>query len=903
MESIKTLCNYVKSLEVLNNQKTSSISRIRKLQKQIDTTIVQSLNGQIELTSAIISNYKDAVNMLLQNSDLSVMSEQRVRVTHTVINFQLTAPEERVILSFDENSRSLPERGIIIQPLWKVKFKDGSTGYAIFSDASDTDLATVLQAQEAPILNTVPDSALELVDITVNIENIHDRDLTQVFATLEKPGLVSRQLRDVNIDTDPALQGLTVEQKEILKEAVQNDTLESVIAELGLTSIALGPHANPDYSDFKRFKVLKKDGTEVSVTVSMPIITWGGEDIKGIPLRNDKKNADKHNRLDDGTCYVVDLGGRDPVIRDGRPNPLPATKYVNNGPPGATDGEGALERYKGGKCFGINTTKSTQTFKATHFEKDGEITVEVPAESALWSLDRAAFEQEGRRHVYYTVFSASRPPAAGYMGVPLSTKQNRVGRGKGVIASGVTMADGVSATGKLFMKQDINGAILEDGVEVGSGLKGLTSSFNGHGMHPKELLKFLQDNTFVKGTQYLTIPANATLDTVEDVLIPAGEFVPRLSNGVASLYQFGNGKYVQDGGPNRFQPGIVPFLPGTPAYTPIWHILWAFFNCGSIWCEGVQYEITNVARTNSPTMWTTPNKNVSVSAPKPNASNSEESGYSPAHPSTFDPVQLRCGLKDARCTEYIDTHKGVVDSEISLSMVDDLVKLNNLFITDAPPGAMEGWVKYLIVNCPLPVVVDTSVTILDNTSVPDNTVIQPTVVADRPVCNCDREKTFISINGVLNSGWVDEDVSGLDHDIPKKPLFFKVGDRIKIASTSTTAHGVALRFDDMTAGVNFDITGSFEEQQDEVLVEIKTLIDIHNEEDIEYNPIAFTSEFTEFQNGLPITFKTKANVNPLAFPDGITIAEFTIKNNTLGRTGTIMCPVHSTDMFFTFQIC
>ena len=78
---------------------------------------------------------------------------------------------------------------------------------------------------------------------------------------------------------------------------------------------------------------------------------------------------------------------------------------------------------------------------------------------------------------------------------------------------------------------------------------------------------------------------------------------------------------------------------------------------------------------------TTPNKNVSVSAPKPSASNSEESGYSPAHPSTFDPVQPRCGLKDARCTEYIDTHKGVVDSEISLSMVDDLVKLNNLFIT------------------------------------------------------------------------------------------------------------------------------------------------------------------------------------------------------------------------------
>ena len=600
MESIKTLCNYVKSLEVLNNQKTSSISRIRKC-KSKSTLPSCNRNGQIELTSAIISNYKDAVNMLLQNSDLSVMSEQRVRVTHTVINFQLTAPEERVILSFDENSRSLPERGIIIQPLWKVKFKDGSTGYAIFSDASDTDLATVLQAQEAPILNTVPDSALELVDITVNIENIHDRDLTQVFATLEKPGLVSRQLRDVNIDTDPALQGLTVEQKEILKEAVQNDTLESVIAELGLTSIALGPHANPDYSDFKRFKVLKKDGTEVSVTVSMPIITWGGEDIKGIPLRNDKKNADKHNRLDDGTCYVVDLGGRDPVIRDGRPNPLPATKYVNNGPPGATDGEGALERYKEENVLVLiqrNQRKPSKQLTLRKTEKSPWKYLQNP-HCGRWTEPHLSKKDAD---MYTILFLVHQDPSSRIHGCPTFNKTESCWTREGVIASGVTMADGVSATGKLFMKQDINGAILEDGVEVGSGLKGLTSSFNGHGMHPKELLKFLQDNTFVKGTQYLTIPANATLDTVEDVLIPAGEFVPRLSNGVASLYQFGNGKYVQDGGPNRFQPGIVPFLPGTPAYTPIWHILWAFFNCGSIWCEGVQYEITNVARTNSPTM-------------------------------------------------------------------------------------------------------------------------------------------------------------------------------------------------------------------------------------------------------------------------------------------------------------
>jgi len=169
------------------------------------------------------------------------------------------------------------------------------------------------------------------------------------------------------------------------------------------------------------------------------------------------------------------------------------------------------------------------------------------------------------------------------MGAVGAPKQNRLGRGRGEIASGVTLANGVSKTGKTFNIQDENGAILDnDNNEVPSELKGLTCHYDGHALDPVDFLEFLETNDFSKGTQYLTIPANATLETVEDVLIPAGQFVPQITQALATLMQFVNGKYIHDGGPARFQAGLIPFMPGTPAYTPEWHINWIVYNCGEI---------------------------------------------------------------------------------------------------------------------------------------------------------------------------------------------------------------------------------------------------------------------------------------------------------------------------------
>jgi len=553
----------------------------------------------------------------------------------------------------------------------------------------------------------------------------------------------------------------------------------------------------------KRFNLEVDEENTIVVTASMAVVSWG-DDVFGIPLRDVNGPKDVSNRKDDGKCYIVDMGGIDPVIRKGTPNPLPATRYHNNGPDGATENEGALDRYKGGKCVGINTTNNVMTIRTFLFESDGMVDIDVPPQSGIWKLDRATFDG-GNSHAYYTVFSASRAPAAGFMGVVLAPKQNRLGRGRGEIAPGVTLANGISHTGKTFNLQNSDGPILdENGNETPSNLKGVTCSFDGHGMAGRDLLKFLIDSSFEKGTQYLTIPTDATLETVEDVLIPEGQFIPQITQAIGTLMQFANGKYIQDGGPTRFQSGLIPFMPGTLAYTPEWHINFIFYNCGEVECDGKTYPIEEPATSTERVDWIKPSQNASFGPPGPNPNNSRESGYSPAHPDTFDPVQLRCGIKGRRCLDYINKLEGSVNGEITLSMLPTLERQNKIFFTEAPPGGMRGWVKFLVVNCPLPVVVHINVE-------------GEEVVASAPVsndsgecvtCSCNRQSTTISINGDLNPIWLEEDTEGNDISIGERVLKLKVGDNIVIRSTTGTVHGVSFRLDNMEAHntVNNDLT-------------------------------------------------------------------------------------------------
>lgn len=909
----RQLCDMIESLEKVDLSVTNKVANIRNLIRQINDVKDQVLSGEVELTEEEVAEYQAVVDSAVAGKMVNLVTN--VETEHSIQMFQLGASADNVSMKIIPNSTIPPEHGSIVQKLWKIRFKDGTTGHAIFSDTSDEDLCAVVNAQVSTALATAPDGALEDLDVTISLNNLEQLASSQDFSSVfnvEKPAIIARQLRDIDIDTDPELAVLTPELKNLLKSAVNvlntatteeektaaEAALLATANQIGLYSIALGPRGNSEYSDLKRFRLEKEGGTVVTVVASMPVISWG-DLIAGIPLRDPNGPKDKTNRKDDGTSYVVDLGGFDPVIRKERPNPLPPTRYHNYGPNLATETEGALDRYVGGKCLGINTTNTAASFQSLLYEEDGVVTVTVPPLTALWKLDRATFDG-GNNHAYYTVFSASRGAASGFMGVVFAPKQGRLGRGRGEIASGVTLANGVSQTGKTFNQQDSNGAILDNsGNEVPSGLKGVTSASDGHGMHPKDLLTFLEANNFVKGEQYLTIPADATVGTVEDVLIPAGQFIPQITQAIGTLFQFTNGVDIPSGGPARFQPGLIPFLPGTLAYTPEWHINWIAYNCGRVDCDGETYQIDDPAKDTSPESWIRPAHNPSFGPPGPNPANSSESGYSPAFPDTFDPVQLRCRIKWTKCDDYVNKIEGAVNGEITLSMLSKLESENKIFITEAPAGALRGWVKYLVVNCPLPFILNIKV------------VGEEEIIVTNPVpsedncasCTCSRTATSISINGDLNPIWLDEDDQGEDTVIGDRVLKFKVGDNVVIRSTSGTMHGVSLRVDGITTNTEFDPNKTLEVIQDEVLVEIENTLTINNKQDLENNIIALVGDVVEFHGGVPITFAQKATVNPASFPDGVVISDFTVKEGAEGSSGTVSCTVHGIAMSFKFTVC
>jgi hypothetical protein len=165
-------------------------------------------------------------------------------------------------------------------------------------------------------------------------------------------------------------------------------------------------------------------------------------------------------------------------------------------------------------------------------------------------------------------------------------------------------------------------------------------------------------------------------------------------------------------------------------------------------------------------------------------------------------------------------------------------------------------------------------------------------------CSCDRDATLVTINGILEPVWADD-----THSIGDRRVNFKVGDQVTIKANTSTFHGVSVRFDDMTSNTTFDPSKPLVEIQSEVLVEIKEKIVIHNEQDLEVNFIAVENEIVEFHQGVPITFASKGVLNPLVTPDGVVIADFTIKPEAAGSSGSITCTIHGVGMAFKFDVC
>jgi hypothetical protein len=236
-----------------------------------------------------------------------------------------------------------------------------------------------------------------------------------------------------------------------------------------------------------------------------------------------------------------------------------------------------------------------------------------------------------------------------------------------------------------------------------------------------------------------------------------------------------------------------------------------------------------------------------------------------------------------------------------LSMLSTLEKENKIFITEAPGGAMRGWVKFLVVNCPLPIIVTINVVSSNNPNPNPNP--NPFDESTCVTCRCDRDANTISVNGDLNPIWFDEDTNGEDSVIGSRILKFKVGDNIVIRATSSTMHGVSLRMDDMVSNTIFDTSKTLAVIQNEVLTEINNKLIINNEIDLENNFIALADDIIAFHGGIPITFSQKATTNPTNFPDGVVIADFTIKDGAENSSGTVSCTVHGTSMSFKFTVC
>jgi hypothetical protein len=167
--------------------------------------------------------------------------------------------------------------------------------------------------------------------------------------------------------------------------------------------------------------------------------------------------------------------------------------------------------------------------------------------------------------------------------------------------------------------------------------------------------------------------------------------VGRFGTGKAAgrIHQFSNGLRVEDGGPNRFQPGNVSYTGGMrQTYSPMWHIGWVFYDCDQ---DGVFFGPYNVGEGDVPV----PGSGIP--------------GFDPLVPETFDPFQM--DDKGVACLDVVnsvikngDAGAGVMES---IHEVEDLDMAGLIVFTEGPPGLRQDSTlqPQLEVNCPAPVTV------------------------------------------------------------------------------------------------------------------------------------------------------------------------------------------------------
>ncbi|MBX2802152.1 MAG: hypothetical protein KTR31_31010 [Myxococcales bacterium] len=171
-------------------------------------------------------------------------------------------------------------------------------------------------------------------------------------------------------------------------------------------------------------------------------------------------------------------------------------------------------------------------------------------------------------------------------------------------------------------------------------------------------------------------------------------FVPKLgavgrfgdNDAVARIAQFANGVPDLDGGPNRFQKGVVSYRGGSQGkYSPLWHITWVFFDCDE---DGEFFDT---------------DRNVGEGAvPTPGSGDR----FDPTLPQTFDPFGM--DDKGVSCPEVAAAVTGHSDGLVrDLNELTDLTEDGWVVQTEGPAGLRlnSPLQDPLIVNCPVPVTI------------------------------------------------------------------------------------------------------------------------------------------------------------------------------------------------------
>jgi hypothetical protein len=279
-------------------------------------------------------------------------------------------------------------------------------------------------------------------------------------------------------------------------------------------------------------------------------------------------------------------------------------------------------------------------------------------------------------------------------------------------------------------------------------------------------------------------------------------------------------------------------------------------------------------------------------------------------------------IKGASCVDFINRHGGIL-GEIGFSQQRELEETNKMFITEAPPGALQGWNKFLIVNCPLPVTIDFEVrregvvaasTPTTTTTPPasggnvtngvvDNILSCHTAGAAAVNAHCGTQTTawFATINGASTA------IGSTD------TIKLQQGDTFEITNTtsllSSVDHGVVIHIENNPAILaTHRWIGGTALLANNVMTagELVGLRAAHEADILTYDTTGTNAQVSTTLAAISMTWVTATTTAGLPFEQrgsGSSLVKFTVQSDaTIGTNGSIICSVHGLSMRSNFVI-